>query len=83
MLRRVHIVLLLLGVAFAFAAVAATAPGVVAMAPGGDPSLSVSPTAFTITRVNWTKAQTVTITAAEDADGIDGTAIFRHNGDGR
>ena len=51
----------------------------VAPAPGSDPDLTATPTRLTFTASNWNTAQTVTLSAAEDQDGVDGTAIFRHS----
>jgi alpha-tubulin suppressor-like RCC1 family protein len=49
-------------------------PGMVA---GGDPHLSVSPSSLTFTPANWDSYQTVTVTAAEDADAANGQATIR------
>ena len=37
-----------------------------------------SPPALTFTTLNWSTAQTVTVTGAEDDDGVDGTATITH-----
>ena len=50
----------------------------VAKQPGGDPSLTRSPTSLTFTVSNWSTPKTVTVRAADDADSIDGTATFTH-----
>ena len=54
----------------------------VAKQAGGDPSLTVSATALTFTTGNWNAAQTVTVSAADDDDGIDGAATFTHSASG-
>ena len=46
-------------------------------ASGGDEDLTASPATLTFTNANW-DPQMVTISAAEDADGEDGTAQFFH-----
>ncbi len=46
---------------------------------GGDASLTRSPPTIVFTTANWASPQTVTITAAEDADGLEGTATFTHS----
>ncbi len=51
----------------------------VAKALGGDPDLTHSPNSITFTAANWSTARTVTITADEDDDGLDGTATFIHS----
>ncbi len=49
----------------------------VIITPGtGDTSLTVSPTTLTFTPANWNIAQTVTFSAAEDADSTNGTRPF-------
>ena len=50
----------------------------VAPAAKSDPDLGVTPTRLTFTASNWSTGQTVTISAADDQDGTDGTATFRH-----
>ena len=47
----------------------------------GDEDLTASPATLTFTNANWYIEQTVTILAAEDADGEDGVAVFRHDVD--
>ena len=44
----------------------------------GDSNISVSPSSIAFTTQNWNTAKTVTLTAANDADGADGTATIRH-----
>ena len=46
---------------------------------GGDANLTVSPDTLTFTDENWNAEQTVTVSAAGDADGLNGTATFSHN----
>ena len=57
-----------------------TADVTIAVAPatGGDTDLMASPTSLTFTTTNWDSEQTVTIAAAEDPDGLNGTASFTH-----
>ena len=43
---------------------------------GGDPDLSASPAALTFLASSWNVAQTVTVTADEDSDGVDGSAVY-------
>ena len=50
----------------------------VARATGSDEDLEASPTNLTFFEANWSTAQTVTISAAEDDDANDGTATFTH-----
>ena len=54
----------------------------VAKTAGGDPHLTASPSALTFTTGNWNTAQTVTVSAADDVDGIDGEATFTHSASG-
>ena len=53
----------------------------VKLAPSGDPDLSRSPTTLTFTNENWNAEQTVTVSAAEDSDGIAGFHLFSHDVD--
>ena len=46
---------------------------------GGDDDLTRSPPSITFTTTNWSTAQTVTVAAAEDNDGLEGTATFTHS----
>ena len=48
----------------------------------GDSSLTVNKSSLTFTASNWDSAQEVTVSAGEDADGIDGTATFAHTASG-
>ena len=45
----------------------------------GDENLTASPDTLTFTNSNWSMQQTVAILAAEDDDGKDSPAQFRHN----
>ena len=45
---------------------------------GDDASLTASPTTLTFTSSNWSTKQTVTVSAAQDTDTTDGTAVFTH-----
>ena len=49
---------------------------------GGDADLTVSPSSLTFTTGDWSTAQTVTVSAAEDADAVDGAATFEHRASG-
>ena len=46
--------------------------------PGGDPDLSATPETLTFTDLDWDMLQTVTVSAAEDDDGLVGVAGFTH-----
>ena len=48
----------------------------------GDANLTASPGSLTFTAQNWNTAQSVTVSAAQDLDGEDGTATFRHAASG-
>ena len=52
------------------------------LSPGAtnDDSLTFSPSSLTFSSTNWNSAQTVTVTAAQDADGADGTTHILHAG---
>ncbi len=52
----------------------------VAGASGTD--LSLDATSLTFTTANWSTAQTVTVSAAEDADAVDDTATLTHTASG-
>ena len=45
----------------------------------GDTDLTASPDELTFTGANWNTEQTVTVSADEDTDVLDGTAIFDHS----
>ena len=47
-------------------------------AADSDPDLGVTPARLTFTASNWSTGQAVTVSAADDQDGTDGTATFRH-----
>ena len=47
--------------------------------PSGDEDLTATPNSLTFTDSNWDTPQTVTVSAAEDADGRAGIASFRHD----
>ena len=71
------------GESVTFTAVLAAAPGgpvtvtaAVAEMPAPDGDLTVTPQALTFTTAAWRIPQTVTVAAAEDDDGIVGTAIL-------
>ena len=49
---------------------------------GGDEDLTARPESLTFTTVDWSTAQTVRVTAAEDEDGLDGRAVFVHTAEG-
>ena len=49
----------------------------------GDGDVTVSPTALTFTAANWDTQQTVTVSAAEDADATDDRASVSHAVSGR
>ena len=53
-----------------------TATMTVAITAGGD--VTTNPAALTFTQANWNMPQTVTVTAAEDADSIDDTQELIH-----
>ena len=45
---------------------------------GDDADLTASPASLTFTPATWNTPQTVTLAAARDGDGLDGTAAFTH-----
>ena len=47
-------------------------------AADSDPDLAATPTRLTFTASNWNSGQTVTVSAADDQDGTDGTATFKY-----
>ena len=62
-----------------------SAPGgavTVTLALSGDSDLTASATALTFTTDNWSTAQTVTVSAADDADAENGTATIAHTASG-
>ena len=56
----------------------------ISKATDGDPDedITVSPPSLTFTTMNWSTAQTVTVSAAEDDDLVDGTATIEHDAEG-
>ena len=52
----------------------------VSVPQGSD--VSASPSSLTFTTTNWQRAQTVTVTAAHDADGVDDTVNIGHSASG-
>ena len=50
----------------------------VTRAMGSDEDLAAAPAELTFTPSNWSTAQVVTVSAAEDGDGTNGTATFTH-----
>ena len=54
----------------------------VAKQSGGDDDLTVSPAELTFTTDDWSTAQTVTVSAADDVDGTNGAATFTHSASG-
>ncbi len=44
----------------------------------GNPDVTVAPASLTFTAADWSRAQTVTVTAADDADGDNETAVVEH-----
>ena len=45
---------------------------------GGDGDLTVSPATLSFTTSNWNDPQTLTVTAAQDSDTADGSAVITH-----
>ena len=54
----------------------------IAKATGGDPNISISPASLTFTPQNWNQTQQVILTAAQDADLLNGTATITHTASG-
>ena len=54
----------------------------VAVSVPQDADVSVNPTSLTFTTTNWSASQTVTVTAAHDADGVDDTVDIGHSASG-
>ena len=50
----------------------------VAAAVTGDADVTVAPASVSIKATNWNKAETFTVSAADDADAADGTATIAH-----
>ena len=55
----------------------------IAVSVAGDTDLTVDPSSLTFTTGNWNSAQTVTVSAAADADAVNGTATVSARGDQR
>ncbi len=53
-----------------------------AVRPGGSPDVRFTPASLAFTTADWSRAQTVTVTAADDADGDDDGATLRHTASG-
>ena len=54
----------------------------IAKKTGGDPNITVSPASLTFTSTNWSTGQAVTVEAASDTDGLNGTATIGHTASG-
>ncbi|MCY3759012.1 MAG: hypothetical protein OXG96_14930 [Acidobacteria bacterium] len=54
----------------------------VAVADAGDVDITVSPSTLAFTTKNWSTAQTVTVSAREDDDGVDGSRQINHSATG-
>ena len=54
----------------------------VARQAGGDASLTAAPSSLVFTPANWWTPQPVTVTAARDADTVNGSATFGHTATG-
>ena len=54
----------------------------IAKKSGGDTDITVSPASLTFTSSNWSTGQTVTLKAASDSDGLNGTATIGHTASG-
>ena len=54
----------------------------VAQQADGDADLSADPVQLTFTATDWSDSQSVTISARDDGDGVDGTAVFVHSQSG-
>ena len=50
----------------------------VSLAAGADADITLNTTSLTFTPDNWSTAQTVRVSAAEDADAVNGTATIEH-----
>ena len=55
-----------------------TGPVTVALSATGSPDVTVSPAVLTFTAADWDRAQTVTVSAAQDADAGDDAATISH-----
>ena len=54
----------------------------VSLAAGSDADITVDKTSLTFTTDNWSTAQEVTVSAAEDDDALNGTATIEHTASG-
>ena len=54
----------------------------VAVSAGAAAGVTVTPAALTFTAADWSDAQTVTVTAPQDADGADEAAVVAHDATG-
>ncbi len=59
-----------------------TADVTVAVSAGAGAGLTVAPASLTFTAADWSDAQTVTVTAPQDADGADEAAVVAHDATG-
>ena len=55
-----------------------TSDVVISVTKTGSPDVTVSPATLTFTRANWSTAQTVTVSAAQDADAVNDAASITH-----
>ena len=55
-----------------------TSDVVISVTASGNTDVTVSPATLTFTRANWSTAQTVTVSAAQDADAVNDTAAIAH-----
>ena len=55
-----------------------TSDVVISVTKTGSPDVTVSPATLTFTRANWSTAQTVTVSAAQDADAVNDAASIAH-----
>ncbi len=55
-----------------------TSDVVISVTRTGSPDVTVSPATLTFTRANWSTAQTVTVSAAQDADAVNDAASIAH-----
>ena len=55
-----------------------TSDVVISVTASGNTDVTVSPATLTFTTANWSTAQTVTVSAAQDADAVNDTAAIAH-----
>ena len=55
-----------------------TSDVVISVTKTGSTDVTVSPATLTFTRANWSTAQTVTVSAAQDADAVNDAASIAH-----